>query len=141
MLTTHYTYREDQQMEEVNTGENKQEALAGMWASDGGSMFQGENSVVDFHEPSTDIVKTTSKVETKMITIASGTLSESLLKMNDNAALKPTKAGLSNLKKHQINTMTVEKPTHTTKTIANTALRVVKGAGPTTSKELRPMMN
>ena len=61
MLTTHNTYREDQHMEEVNTGEDRQELLAGMWTSDGSSMFQGENSVVDFHEPSTDIVKTTSK--------------------------------------------------------------------------------
>ena len=78
MLTTHYTYREDQQMEEVNTGENKQELLAGMWASDGGSMFQGENSVVDFHDPSTDSAKTLLKTGTKIIAIATGTLSESL---------------------------------------------------------------
>ena len=41
-------------MEEVNTGEEKQELLAGMWTSDGGSMFQGESSVVDFHDPSID---------------------------------------------------------------------------------------
>jgi hypothetical protein len=126
MLTTHYTYREDQQMEEVNTGENKQELLAGMWASDGGSMFQGESSVVDFHEPSNDSVKTLPKAGTKIIAIATGTLSESLQKMNDSATKKPDKVGLSNAKKHQINTMEVEKPTHTIKTIASTALKLTK---------------
>ncbi len=76
-------------MEEVNTGEEKQEILAGMWNSDGGSMFQGENSVVDFHDPSIDTVKTTSKAETKVATIKSGTLSESLQKLNDSATKKP----------------------------------------------------
>jgi len=126
MLTTHYTNREDQQMEEVNTGENKQEVLAGMWASDGGSMFQGENSVVDFHDPNTDSVKTLPKTGTKIIAIATGRLSESIQKMNDSATKKPAKVGLSNAKKHQINAMEVEKPTHTIKTIASTALRVTK---------------
>ena len=76
-------------MEEENAGEDKQEVLTGMWNSDGGSMFQGENSVVDFHEPSTDIVKTTSKTETKVLTITPGTLSESLQKMNDSTTKKP----------------------------------------------------
>ena len=81
-------------MEEENTGEDKQEVLTGMCNSDGGSMFQGENSVVDFHEPSTDIVKTTSKIETKVLTITPGTLSESLQKMNDSATKKPGKMEL-----------------------------------------------
>ena len=113
-------------MEEVNTGGDKQEMLAGMWNFDGGSMFQGENSVVDFHEPSIDTIKTTSKAETMVATITSGTLSESFQKINDSATKKPAKVGLSNAKKHQINAMEVEKPTHTIKTIASTALRVTK---------------
>ena len=67
-----------------------------------------------------------------MISIAPGTLSESLLKMGGNTTKKPTNVGLSNSKKPQINTKPDEKLTSTTNMISNTALRVAKDtAAPT----------
>ncbi len=65
-------------MQDDNAEGIKQEMLAGMWNSDGGSMFQGESSVVDFHEPNADTIKTMSKAEIKVLTMTTGTLSESL---------------------------------------------------------------